>query len=59
MTCCELCSEITECTQSEVHGELTCACQNCQIAEHLAPPNRVKDSVGLTGANDEFEETLI
>jgi hypothetical protein len=59
MTCCEMCGEITECTQQDVHGELTMLCQNCPIAEPLEQRSRATVAVESTERDDEYEETLI
>jgi hypothetical protein len=59
MTCCELCSEITECTQHEVGGDLVTICQDCLIAEHLENRNRERQADGQSAQDDEYEETLI
>ena len=58
MTCCELCSEITECTQHEVGGDLVTICQDCLIAEHIEIRNRDRASAGQA-EDDEYQETLI
>ena len=59
MTCCELCSEITECTQHDVGGDLVTICQDCRIAEHLENGNRETAAAVQSAQDDEFEETLI
>ena len=58
MTCCEMCGEITECTQKESQGELLEICENCPIAVRLSAPVRVRDAVEQPEQVDD-EETLI